>query len=357
MEGGMHRLSRHVLIRPDGDGFVVETSLGRRSLPLVSPSAFRLLLAMVRPVRLADVVEAVPERQRPIVERFLKRCVEDGIVVPVSEDGREDASRIHWEPHDLSFHTRSRRGRNRTVVGGTFHLRDVVEPEPALKPASDRPSLPLPRPDLAAVERRDPPLTRVLEARRSRYGIEPLDLAMLGEFLFRTCRVTHTAETDTIGPYVRKVYPSGGSLHSLETYVVSVRCDGLDHGVHHYRAADHALTPVCGYTDDVEELLQEARVGTGGALPDVPSVLLVITSRFRRVMWKYQSMAYGTILKEVGGLYQTMYLVATTMGLSPTAIGAGDSDRFARVAGTDYYLETSVGEFVLGGPVPGSARL
>ncbi len=30
--------------------------------------------------------------------------------------------------------------------------------------------------------------------------------------------------------------------------------------------------------------------------------------------------------------------------------GAGDADLFARAAGTDYYAETSVGEFLLGSP-------
>ena len=36
--------------------------------------------------------------------------------------------------------------------------------------------------------------------------------------------------------------------------------------------------------------------------------------------------------------------------LAAGAIGAGDSDRFARVAGTRYVEETSVGEFALPGP-------
>ena len=43
-----------------------------------------------------------------------------------------------------------------------------------------------------------------------------------------------------------------------------------------------------------------------------------------------------------------MYLVATAMNLAPGAIGAGNSDRFAAIAQTDYYTESSVGEFILG---------
>ena len=59
-------------------------------------------------------------------------------------------------------------------------------------------------------------------------------------------------------------------------------------------------------------------------------------------------MAYNVMLKNVGVLYQTLYLVATAMDLAPCALGGGDSDLFARAVGLDYFAETSVGEFLLG---------
>jgi len=40
--------------------------------------------------------------------------------------------------------------------------------------------------------------------------------------------------------------------------------------------------------------------------------------------------------------------VATAMNLAPCALGCGDSDLFARAAETDYLVESSVGEFLLG---------
>jgi hypothetical protein len=45
-------------------------------------------------------------------------------------------------------------------------------------------------------------------------------------------------------------------------------------------------------------------------------------------------------------------VAAEGAGLAPCAIGSGDADLFARAAGTDYYAETSVGEFLLGHPRP-----
>jgi SagB-type dehydrogenase family enzyme len=66
------------------------------------------------------------------------------------------------------------------------------------------------------------------------------------------------------------------------------------------------------------------------------------------VAWKYESIAYELVLKDVGVALQTMYLAATAMGLAPCAIGTGDSDLFAQASGIDFYEESTVGEFALG---------
>jgi len=346
-----YRLSRHVSIRPVPGGFLLESLLSGRSFRLTSPAVFPLLFALTRPVRLADLVDAVDPAQRARLLALLEQCHDLQILTMVGDDGaaEEDVGSLaHWEFHDLLFHVRSRSGRNPWPLGATYHLRGVLPPEPALKNGSVPGILPLPVPDIERLKREDLPFTRVLEERRTRYGGGPLDLPSLGEFLYRTCRVTGVVEAGG-ERLARKVYPSGGSLHSLEVYVVASDCEGLSPGVYHYQAAEHALAPTGGFDTEVRELLRELRGRTGNRIPDDPPVLLVITARFRRVMWKYQSIAYRTVLAEVGVLYQTMYLVATAMGLAPCAIGAGDSDRFARVVGTDYYAETSVGEFVLGG--------
>jgi SagB-type dehydrogenase family enzyme len=95
-----------------------------------------------------------------------------------------------------------------------------------------------------------------------------------------------------------------------------------------------------------EALLRDA--ARPAALTDLPQVVITIAARFQRLSWKYESIAYSVLLKDVGVLYQTMYLVATAMALAPCALGGGDSDLFAAAAGLDYYSETSVGEFLLG---------
>jgi SagB-type dehydrogenase family enzyme len=77
-------------------------------------------------------------------------------------------------------------------------------------------------------------------------------------------------------------------------------------------------------------------------------VVFNLTARFQRLSWKYSSIAYTLMLKDVGGLYQTMYLVAEAMGLAPCALGAGHADWLCRAAGLNYLEESPVGEFLLG---------
>ncbi len=80
-----------------------------------------------------------------------------------------------------------------------------------------------------------------------------------------------------------------------------------------------------------------------------PDILFTLAARIRRVSWRYQTIAYALILKNTGVLFQQMYLVATALGLAPCAIGAGDTQMFARASGLEYARETSVGEFALSG--------
>jgi SagB-type dehydrogenase family enzyme len=340
------------VLRPAEGGFILESALAGRRYPVTSPAVLHLLLALTRPVCLAELLESVELPSREGVLGILGRWREDGVLTTVGEDGHAEEDRgpaRAWEFHDLMFHARSRRGRTSQVVGATYPLRGVLPPEPAFPDLPAQPGIDLPRPDLARLEREDPPLTRVLEARRSRYSLAPVTLDALGELLFRTFRVVRVRGA-AADPQVLKVYPSAGGLHPLELYVVPWSCEGLERGVWRYRPRDHRLTPVAGLGPDVEALLEEARAGTGAALGGYPPVLLIVSARHGRVAWKYQSLAYAAVLKEVGGLFQTLYLVATAMNLSPCAVGTGDSDRFARVVGADYYRETSVGEFILGGP-------
>jgi SagB-type dehydrogenase family enzyme len=129
------------------------------------------------------------------------------------------------------------------------------------------------------------------------------------------------------------------------------RCQGLDSGLYRYNPHEHQLEHLAPITSDLESMVWYAAAAMGKSMEkDAIQVLLLITSRFPRLSWKYQSMAYATTLKGLGCLYQTLYLVATAMDLAPCAIGSGDSELFASATGIDYYEEPLIGEFVVGRP-------
>ncbi len=142
-------------------------------------------------------------------------------------------------------------------------------------------------------------------------------------------------------------YPNGGASYELEIYPVVDRCDGLDPGLYHYDAAIHELVRLSGRTPEVDRIFADAKVATAN-LAD-PQVVLILSARFARVMWKYRSISYGIILRNTGVLYQTLYLAATELGLSPCGIGSANSALFARATGLDPVVEGSVGDFILGG--------
>jgi SagB-type dehydrogenase family enzyme len=204
--------------------------------------------------------------------------------------------------------------------------------------------------------REDPPLAQVTEQRRSlrQYGADPITAVQLGEFLFRTARVTRHWQCEVSAPsgpltmdFTARPYPCGGGLYELETYLAVKNCAGLAPGLHYYDPQGHRLKLLCGATRDVEALLADAAASAGVAAQGL-QVLVILAARFARTAWKYESIAYALTLKHVGVVYQTMYLAATAMGLAPCAVGCGDSDLFARAAGTDCCVESSVGEFLLG---------
>jgi SagB-type dehydrogenase family enzyme len=76
--------------------------------------------------------------------------------------------------------------------------------------------------------------------------------------------------------------------------------------------------------------------------------LITIAARFGRVSWKYSSIAYALILKDVGVLTQTLYLMATDMGLGGCAIGIVNIDLFAKMTGLELHVEGPVGHFAIG---------
>ncbi|WP_407319148.1 SagB family peptide dehydrogenase [Isoptericola halotolerans] len=274
--------------------------------------------------------------------------------VLVDPDSEEDELRHRqWSTHELWFHERSRRYGREHAFGGTFWAKDKFAPPP-LRPAGAGNTVPFGPTDPGRWHATSTSLHTVLEDRRSTRRHDdstPMTRARLGEFLYRTARLRLEREVDGV-EYGSKPYPSGGSVYEIELFLLIRNVVDVAPGLWMYDPVVHGLAPVREGLEDpsVAALLREATHSS--TVATAPQVTLLMAPRFGRILWKYEQMGYAVMLKHVGVLMQTMYLVATDMGLAACAIGSGDSDLFSRATGLDPLECTTVGEFLLGSPHP-----
>jgi oxazoline/thiazoline dehydrogenase len=250
-----------------------------------------------------------------------------------------------WEFHDLLFHSRSRIGRNVNPTGATYRFRGEIEHLPAIKPPMVDIVVALPVPNIETLMNSDPSLAWVMENRRSqRTSDHPLTIEQIGEFLYRTSRAKAVYNN---GDYEvsSRPYPAGGAIYEIELYTALHGCVGIENGFYHYCPQRHVLERLQDQSNTNDKLMNAAQMATG--LDKYPHMLIVMSARFQRLAWKYEGFAYALMLKHVGIIHQTFYLAATAMGISACAIGTGNPDLFCSAAGTNYYEESSVGEFML----------
>ena len=275
-----------------------------------------------------------------------------------------DPNLVLWDFHDLLFHTHSTEGRQANPLGGLYSYSSLMLPLPAVRPPWSGHGI-----DLASAQAQHPvpsPFASLLDARHSVRDFDdehPITLAELAALLQTAARVrekwTAPADMDGQGPdvsYASRPYPTAGAAYELELYLAVHKCEGLARGFYHYDAERHTLTPIEAAPEALEAQLSDAEFAIGASA--FPQVLIVIAARFGRVSWKYSSVAYSLILKDVGVLTQTLYLTATDMGLGGCAIGTNNIDRFAHLTGLDFSVEGPVGQFALGRGLrdPGSAE-
>lgn len=298
-----------------------------------------------------EIAKSVPGLPGNAVRAVLDHLARAAVIDQSSAAGDAEAeSSQQWNPFDWWLHSRSRNQRIVPGWGGTYPGRGVfAKLDPIPEPYAG-PTIELPVPDLAAVARTGSALVTVMERRRSlrRHDDEhPIDVSRLGEFLYRTVRTRAVVPTaDGVDVLLDRPYPAGGSVHELETYVLARRVEGVAPGLWHYQGREHRLVRVADLDGPALDMLTAGQ--TAALMETPPQMMLIVAARFGRLMWKYETIAYALILKHVGVLLNNFYLVATDMGLAPTAVGSGDAHSFAEATGRDAMAEGSVGEFVLG---------
>jgi SagB-type dehydrogenase family enzyme len=345
-------LSRFAYMRRRGNEMVLESPRASALFKFCDPKIATAVAILSTPQQIKQL-----RRQDgfPGVE-FLALLVDCQIVFKIDVAGESglrpaegDHNLVLWDFHDLLFHTRSTEGRHANPLGGVYLHADAISPLPAVRPSWPGKKIDLRRFSAAHPEAISPvaKLLRERHSMRSFDGQRPITVAEISRLLDSTARVlsrsNNKLDLDDGGHTVRP-YPSAGASYELELYLAVDKCEGLARGFYHYDANAHVLVPIP--TNELEALLAGAAYAMGA--PAVPQVLITITARFGRISWKYSSIAYSLILKDVGVLTQTLHLMATDMGLGGCAIGIANIDLFAKMTGIEFHVEGPVGQFAIG---------
>jgi len=351
-------LSRFAYLRRRGSDLVLESPCSGALFRICDPNvaATLTLLAAPQPLRI------LRRRGGTAGIALLALLVDCRILfkLDAAHDGglrptEGNDSLVLWDFHDLLFHARSTEGRHANPLGGVYPYATSIAPLPAVRPRWAGTKIDLTKLPIAGTDSLLP-AAKILRERRSVRSFDdraPITLMELSGFLDCSARVRSewTAPLDSLGgeptlAYASRPYPSGGSSYPLELYLAVDKCEGLDRGFYFYDAGEHALVRIDVRATELEALLKSAAFAMGES--GVPQILITIAARFGRVSWKYSSIAYSLILKDVGVLTQTFYLMATAMGLGGCAIGSINIDLFARMTGIDFYVEGPVGQFAIG---------
>ncbi len=344
-------LSRFALVRRRGEDLVLESPLSGAVFRLCDADVASTIMRLTAPRSLAELRCDPHFAGDPFLSLLLDSKLvfmpEPGSGLRASEGDEELAL---WDFHDLLFHARSTKGRHANPAGGVYAHAHLAPQPPAVRPPWPGQAIDLDRARAAS------PLSRLLRQRRSTRDFDDADPITLGEaaqLLDRAARIVARQKPgDGAGPEETEIaarpYPSGGASYELELYLAVCTCDGLPRGFYHYDADRHALAPIGTDARDLAAILHDGQFAMGA--DGAPQILIVMAARFGRVSWKYSAFAYSLVLKHVGVLMQTLYLVATEMGLGACAIGVGDIDLFSRMTRLPFHVEGAVGHMAIGRP-------
>jgi SagB-type dehydrogenase family enzyme len=357
-------LSRFAYLRRRGDGMVLESPRAGALFKICDPKIAATIALLTTPQKIKQLRR---QDNFPGVE-LLALLLDCQILFKIDPAGgglrssEGDDNLILWDFHDLLFHARSSEGRHANPIGGLYPYAGAISPPPAVR--SRWPGKKIDLRKLSAAPSQ--PNSAVAELLRERHSTrvfddqQPITLAELSRFLDSTARVqskwrsrVDLGDASPEVTYAARPYPSGGSAYELELYLAVANCKGLAGGFYHYDADRHALAPIAVRTHQLEAQLAAAEFAMDA--PAAPQILVTIAARFGRTSWKYSSIAYALVLKDVGVMIQTLYMMATDMGLGGCAIGTTNIDLFAKMTGIEFHVEGPVGQFALGrGKKPGA---
>ena len=262
-----------------------------------------------------------------------------GLLENENDASSRECMSFEWDPIELTV-------QRRTAHGGYWPDLDGPAPPPIRQKFVSQPATGLPAPTVLL----SMTLAEALQRRRTirTYSNRSLSLEELSSLLYHSVRPIECISDPQLGDRILRPFPTAGARSELEIYVISVDISGLERGAFYFDASTHRLFRIREPDDHYARIIKAVHTATGEKLSRNPPVILLITAVFERVMWKYQNFGLSLIYKDVGALFQTLYLVAAALNLAPCAIGSGDEAENSRWLGLEPLCESQVGCFVIG---------
>lgn len=299
----------------------------------IDPALLRLLDALNPPRSLSEIARLgiVPSDK---LDHVLAGLLAGGFIqASEHKNGSEGAAEL-LSPLEMGMHAQASRG----PIG-----RPRGSPPPSrMRTDAQLAHVRLPEPDAVT------PLSPILARRRSvrEYGAELLTVTQVSHFLWESARVRGVIGAGR-NETTHRASPSAGARHSLEMFLLARDIVGLGSGVYHYDPYDHSLSQVDTYTQAICDL-QSRLICSPMRISEPPAISIYLTSLPERVTWKYEAMALSAIYRDTGCLMQTMYLVATDLGLAPCSVAAIDNPVSIPYIKDRYPSAMHVGSFALG---------
>jgi SagB-type dehydrogenase family enzyme len=324
----------------DSGGLRIVNYLTRRTFS-ANPIVLELIRFFFSPRTIQEAILEFNSYAGDSVGEAIVKLIEGQLLLEcdTAESARDDLFDSSWKPWlpEGAFHFLTK---DAPYVGGDWTIEQIMQTIP------DTPSPPLFKKiegaemvSLPFHETETDSFYQTLHARRTQrqFSAAEVPLESISKLLRITWGVQGYVESKYFGSMPRKTSPSAGARNPVEVYLMALKVEGLEAGLYHYDARDHAL----------ERISREATPQLARAYcADQPfvahaSALFIMTGVFARTMWKYPNpRAYRVVLLDAGHLGQTFCLTATRIGLAPFSTAALKDSLIEKDLGLDGISES-----------------
>lgn len=129
-----------------------------------------------------------------------------------------------------------------------------------------------------------------------------------------------------------RTVPSAGARHTLETFILVNKVDGLTPGLYRYLALEHKIQEFI-ISDVICDKITHGCLGQDFVKESAVTFIWVCV--VERMTWRYGERGYRYVLLDAGHVCQNLYLAAESLSCGVCAIGAFDDDIMNELLGLD----------------------